>query len=171
MTTMRAMAGRTNSRVLQPSTKELVSSGQSLVRKWRLDARRPGPQLAPWQLRLASELMRAQISGSIAIPDIAQECGISLSYFVRGFRNMVGVSPYEWFLGQRVLRAKQLLMASDAPIAEIALECGFADQSHFTNAFVRRVGKTPRKWRREAWSICAFTEHQTLPRDQGCASG
>lgn len=108
----------------------------------------PGPKLAPWQVRLAQEAMGARISGSIMITDIAGECRLSMSYFVRAFRNTVGVAPYDWFLGQKVLRAQELLVRSDASLAEIALECGFTDQSHFTNTFVRRVGQTPLQWRR-----------------------
>jgi AraC-like DNA-binding protein len=73
-----------------------------------------------------------------------------MSYFVRAFTSTVGISPYSWFIGQRVLRAMILLSHSRMPIAEIALECGFVDQSHFTNTFVRRAGKTPRQWRQQA---------------------
>lgn len=107
-----------------------------------------GPRLAPWQVRVAQQAMGARISSTIMIPDIAGKCRLSMSYFVRAFRNTVGVAPYAWFLGQKIIRAKELLERSDASLAQIALECGFADQSHFTNTFVRKVGMTPLQWRR-----------------------
>lgn len=44
--------------------------------------------------------------------------------------------------------AKELLRSSPLSLAEIALACGFADQSHFTRAFARLVGMTPGAWRR-----------------------
>jgi AraC family transcriptional regulator len=47
----------------------------------------------------------------------------------------------------RLEAAKQLLASSPLPIAQIAMELGFSDQSHFTNAFKRRIGVTPRSYR------------------------
>jgi AraC family transcriptional regulator len=110
-----------------------------------------GPRLAPWQERLAKELMRAHLHETISISDLARACRLSMSHFVRAFTQTAGVAPYSWFIGQRVLRAKELMAQSHLPLAEIALECGFVDQSHFTNTFVRRIGTTPLQWRRQAW--------------------
>lgn len=94
--------------------------------------------------------MAARVGETMQVSDLSCACRLSMSHFVRAFTNTVGVAPYSWFIGQRVLRAMALLAQSRSPIAEIALECGFADQSHFTNTFVRRVGKTPLQWRKEA---------------------
>ena len=112
--------------------------------------KRSQPCLAPWQVNLAKKMMASRVGETMQVSELASACRLSMSYFVRAFANTVGVSPYSWFIGQRVLRAMTLLAQSGAPIAEIALECGFADQSHFTNTFVRRAGKTPRQWRKEA---------------------
>jgi transcriptional regulator GlxA family with amidase domain len=114
---------------------------------------RPGPagaKLAPWQVRVALEALGAEISGSVAIPLIAARCGLSFSHFVRAFRNTVGVAPYDWFLERKVELAQSLLASSELPLAQIALECGFVDQSHFSKTFVRRAGQTPLQWRRAA---------------------
>jgi AraC family transcriptional regulator len=110
--------------------------------------RRSQPRLAPWQERLAKETMRAHMGSQIAMVDIAQICRLSLSHFVRAFGNTVGVAPYRWFLSARVEHAKGLLNGTVLPLAQIALECGFSDQSHFTNTFVRHAGITPGRWRR-----------------------
>ncbi|WP_380871923.1 hypothetical protein ACFB49_28810 [Sphingomonas sp. DBB INV C78] len=117
-----------------------------------------GPRLASWQERLAKETMSANLGETIAISDLARACRLSMSYFVRAFTNTVGIAPYTWFIGQRIVLAKDLLAQSHYPLAEIALECGFVDQSHFTNTFVRRVGTTPLQWRRAAWG------DRSLPR-------
>lgn len=111
---------------------------------------RPQPSLAPWQVQLAKKIMAARVGETMQVSELSCACRLSMSYFVRAFTSTVGISPYSWFIGQRVLRAMILLSHSRMPIAEIALECGFADQSHFTNTFVRRAGKTPRQWRQEA---------------------
>ncbi|WP_254684498.1 helix-turn-helix transcriptional regulator, partial [Edaphosphingomonas haloaromaticamans] len=87
---------------------------------------------------------------AISIAEIAHLCRLSLSYFVRAFSNTVGIAPYAWFVQQRISRAKRLLTGTSLPLAQIALECGFSDQAHFTNAFVKATETTPARWRREA---------------------
>jgi AraC-like DNA-binding protein len=53
-----------------------------------------------------------------------------------------------WFLGRRIAKAQYLLVNSGLPLAQIALECGFSDQAHFTNAFGKATGTTPARWRK-----------------------
>ena len=93
--------------------------------------------------------MRQNIAAAISIADIASLCRLSLSYFVRAFTNTVGIAPYAWFVQQRVSQARELLMGTSLPLAQIALECGFSDQAHFTKAFAKATGLTPAKWRRQ----------------------
>jgi AraC family transcriptional regulator len=109
-----------------------------------------GPRLAPWQVKQATKIMEERLGDAVLISELAGACRLSISHFVRAFTNTVGVAPYSWFLDQRILRAMDLLVQTHASLAEIALDCGFSDQSHFTNTFVRRAGTTPLQWRREA---------------------
>jgi AraC-like DNA-binding protein len=62
----------------------------------------------------------------------SQTCGPSRGYFIRGFKKTTGKAPHQWILSQRVERARGLLMKTDMSLADVALACGFADQSHFT---------------------------------------
>lgn len=64
------------------------------------------------------------------------------------FREAYGASPHQYILAKRVERAKALLLATDLPIAEIALETGFSSQSHLTTAFGRFTGVPPAEFRR-----------------------
>ena len=105
------------------------------------------PRLAPWQERLAKDIMGSQISSRVQMQQIPRSCRLSLSYFIRAFGDSVGVAPYRWLLDERVERAKRLLSETNVSLAEIALDCGFVDQSHLTNVFGRRVGTTPGRWR------------------------
>jgi AraC family transcriptional regulator len=58
-----------------------------------------------------------------------------------------------YLIRQRVERAKSMMLSSDAGFAEIAIACGFADQSHMTRLFTRLVRETPKIWRRDrTWS-------------------
>ncbi|MBT2186021.1 helix-turn-helix domain-containing protein [Sphingobium nicotianae] len=100
--------------------------------------------------------MIEQLGRPVTIPEIARACRLSVSHFKRAFSNTVGVSPYNWFLLARVERAKFLLSETAMSLAEIALECGFVDQSHFTNTFVRKTGNTPYRWRRNACGSMMF---------------
>jgi AraC-like DNA-binding protein len=103
--------------------------------------------LAAWQERRAKEML-ALNSGELSLQDIAAECGLSLTHFSRAFKRSTGLPPHAWLQMHRLKRAKDMLLASKSSLAEIALSCGFADQSHFTRMFARTVGIAPGKWRR-----------------------
>jgi transcriptional regulator GlxA family with amidase domain len=104
--------------------------------------------LAPWQLRRTYNFIEAHLDGDPSISDLAKECGLSASHFARAFRQSCGVSPHRWLLRRRVERAKRLLLEGEQGLAQIALACGFVDQSHLTRVFARSEGHTPAKWRR-----------------------
>lgn len=104
--------------------------------------------LAPWQARRATEMIRESLDGNIHLSDMARECGLSVSHFTRAFRKSFGLSPYRWLLERRMDRAKALLVTSDLPIADIAVQAGFSDQAALTRAFGRIVGDSPGRWRR-----------------------
>jgi AraC family transcriptional regulator len=104
--------------------------------------------LAPWQLNRATEMLKANLDGQIALSQVARECKLSVSHFVRAFKQAIGQPPYRWLLQQRIDAAKQLLLHSGLPMAEIALKCGFADQACFIRAFRKLLDTTPGEWRR-----------------------
>jgi AraC family transcriptional regulator len=59
------------------------------------------------------------------------------------------MTPHKWLQLRRIQQAKTLLLESSITTAEIAVICGFADQSHLTRVFTRLVGTPPSGWRRE----------------------
>jgi AraC family transcriptional regulator len=103
--------------------------------------------LAPWQVHRAKEYMRANYVNQISVAQVASECGLSPAHFSRAFKLSTGVTPHNWLQTCRVRMARELLKSADGSLAEIALACGFFDQSHFTRVFKRVVGQTPRVWR------------------------
>jgi AraC family transcriptional regulator len=117
-----------------------------------LQAPLPAPRggLAPWQERRARELLEANLEGGVSLEDIAGACRLSASYFARAFKQSTGLAPHRWLLQRRVSKAKTLLRDPSLSLAEVALECGFADQSHFTRVFGQWFGTTPGAWRRWA---------------------
>ncbi|MEY2170644.1 MULTISPECIES: helix-turn-helix transcriptional regulator [unclassified Rhodanobacter] len=104
--------------------------------------------LAPWQERRAKEVMRASVVEGIALAALAQACGLSPSAFVHAFRQSTGSTPHQWLMLLRTELAMQLMRESDQPLAAIARQAGFADQSHFTRVFMAKTGTTPGVWRK-----------------------
>jgi AraC-like DNA-binding protein len=106
--------------------------------------------LAPWQLRRATEMMTSLSDDNLSLKELAANCGLSVSYFVRAFKASTGDSPHRWILRHRIECSKAMLIHGEAALVEIAARCGFADQSHFTRIFRSFVGITPSAWRRSA---------------------
>lgn len=115
-----------------------------------LPPRSPKGRLTPQQLRRAKELLASRRDGDLTLAALARECGLSRSYFLQAFRATAGCTPHRWLQRHRVATAQAMLRDSAATIAEIALLCGFADQSHMTRVFTRLTGHTPAAWRRLA---------------------
>ena len=104
--------------------------------------------LAPWQERRAKELLNANLEGAIPLNRLAAECGLSVRHFARAFRQSTGAAPHRWLLKRRVELARGLLGDPGLSLAEIAVRCGFSDQSHFTRVFRAMSGASPGAWRR-----------------------
>ncbi len=99
---------------------------------------------------LAKNLLLENLDGQISILDVSRACNLSRGYFIRAFRETTGVTPYQWLLNERIARARELLRGSQVSLSEVAISCGFADQSHFTRVFTNVVGTTPGHWRRNS---------------------
>lgn len=110
--------------------------------------RRAGAGLAPWQLRRVRAFVDAHLGSDLSIADLAAECRLSPSHFARIFSASTGTSPHKWLVKRRIERAKTLLLGGVDELSQIALACGFADQSHFTRVFLRYEGQSPGRWRR-----------------------
>ena len=113
-----------------------------------MSARFPQGGLAPAHERRVQELMSASLNEEVPLSRLAAECGLSVRHFARAFRQSTGMPPHRWLLNHRVDRAKMLLRNRALSLTEVALLCGFADQSHFTRVFSNRIGCAPGKWRR-----------------------
>jgi len=126
----------------------LVAHFAHIYGDMRIDSQPVRGGLATWQVRRSTEMLLARIDGDACLSQVARECQLSLSHFVRAFKQTVGQPPYRWLVEQRVRVAKELLMQSALPMAEIATKCGFADQASFIRAFKRTSEMTPGEWRR-----------------------
>ena len=84
----------------------------------------------------------------IRMRDLAREAGVHPVHLARVFRRMEKRTPGEYQQRLQVRAACELLRDLEWPLAVIAAECGFADQSHFTRVFRRMTGTTPAQFRR-----------------------
>jgi AraC-like DNA-binding protein len=103
--------------------------------------------LPPKVLRRIREYIDDNLERRISVGLLAGLANLSVCYFVRAFRQSMGVTPHDYLIRQRVGKAKQLLAGTDMPLSEIALAAGFADQSHFARRFRQHVGMLPRHYR------------------------
>ena len=107
---------------------------------------RPGSWLARVR-EILHELSPAQPS----LAELADAVGRHPAHVARAFRREYGSTIGEYVRALRLERATALL-AEDLPLARIAQDAGFADQSHFTRAFRRHTGLTPARYRARIWN-------------------
>src|SRR3984893_12823418 len=105
--------------------------------------------LAGHQLRRIKEFLDVHISKEIGISELASLVGLSQFHFIRAFKCLVGRSPYQYVLSERISAAKEMLSKSDLSIADVALAVGFSDASQLNRVFRRLIGVTPTAFRRE----------------------
>ena len=110
--------------------------------------RSPEPGNAPPWLRRAREFLRDGDAPKGGMEGIAREVGVHPVHLARAFRKHYGCAPADFARGIRVEEARRRLAKTDDALGTIALEAGFADQSHLTRAFRARTGLTPGAYRR-----------------------
>ena len=97
----------------------------------------------PSWLRRAQEMIADMSSEELGIADIAEAIGVHRVYLARQYIRHLGCTPGDDLRRRRVERATQLIMTSDQALSDIALACGFCDQSHLNRAFLQQWGLTP----------------------------
>jgi AraC family transcriptional regulator len=104
----------------------------------------------PRDERRAVEAMRAIDAGAaepLGLSDMAERAGLSRYHFLRAFRAATGTTPHQYLVASRLRRAARLLLATELPVTEVALEAGFGDLSNFIRTFRRAAGRSPRAFR------------------------
>jgi AraC-like DNA-binding protein len=94
----------------------------------------------------AIDLIEAHFARPLSLQDLADAAGLGIRQLTRAFREATGRSPHQYLLHRRIEQAK-LLIGQGLPLAEVAGQCGFSDQSQLTRTFARQVGTTPGHFR------------------------
>jgi AraC family transcriptional regulator len=111
------------------------------------DDRRAGG-LGDCQFAAVRAVMEERLAEPVSLAELALLAGLSVSQFSRQFRARTGLAPHRFLLGLRVDQACRLLRTDRAPIAEIAVRCGFSHQEHLTRVMRTHLDTTPGAMRR-----------------------
>ncbi|RCW68534.1 helix-turn-helix domain-containing protein [Pseudorhodoferax soli] len=91
------------------------------------------------------------LAGDLRISTLAQTASMSAYHFTRVFKATYGLPVHAYVLDRRIEAASKALRRNpDRSVVEIAADCGFSSQAHFTDVFRKRTGATPARWRRAA---------------------
>lgn len=110
----------------------------------------PSTVQAQQPMKRVMDFVQAHLNQDLSLEALAQQAGFSPYHFARVFRQATGESPHQFVLRQRIERAQRLLKEKDMPLAHVALESGFANQSHLTQVFKRHLGLTPRTYQQDS---------------------
>lgn len=98
------------------------------------------------QVDKIDQYIEENIGDNIAVDDLADLLGCSKFYFLREFKKLIGVTPYQYLLNKRLKQARVALSSGSVNIALTAIELGFNDQPHFTRAFKNHFDMTPEQY-------------------------
>lgn len=104
--------------------------------------------ISPKALQRVCDYIERNLDRSLYLDDLARVTGLSRCHFVRAFKQSVGTTPHYYLMQKRAEYASELLRETDIPLAQIALRCGFSDQSHLCRSFRMFFHSTPRSFRK-----------------------
>ena len=120
----------------------LVRHGEAGARQ--VDGRAAGGD----RMARARDHLQAHYADDISVQTLAAVAGLSRAHLTRAFAQRFGVPPHIYLNAVRVRKAQDAMLAGGA-LAEVAADCGFADQSHFSRRFKGALGVAPAQWLRQ----------------------
>jgi AraC family transcriptional regulator len=113
--------------------------------------------LTRWQVRRLDEYIGQHLDTPIRTCNLATQLNLSSSHFSHVFKQTFGITPLAYVARKRIEAAREMMLATDRSLTQIAHAHGFCDQSHFTRTFRRETGLSPLLWRQR----CAVSKAQT----------
>ena len=109
-------------------------------------------RVIPRWLRVAREYLEANFLRPLSLAEVAEVAGVHRVHLSREFRRHFSTTVGEFLRRKRIEHACQLVSKTTDPLADVAMSCGFSDQSHFSATFRRQIGLTPGRFRQMAQS-------------------
>lgn len=98
-------------------------------------------------IKTVTEMIHIRYSEPILIDDMMKDIPLSKYYFIRIFKRIMGVTPYNYLIHYRINISKILLRSTDMSVGEIAEKCGFLDTSNFITQFKKYTGQRPLQYK------------------------
>ena len=108
-----------------------------------------GGRMRDFYIKEAISYIEQNFQNDISVEDIAKFCSLNRSYFGKIFRDALGKSPQEFLINYRMSKAAELLKLTELSIGDISNAVGYPSQLHFSRAFKKIHGISPRQWRNE----------------------
>lgn len=83
------------------------------------------------------------------LEELTARSGVKKTLFLQSFRRVTGTTPKQYILGLRLEYARDLLLETDVPVAQVAERCGFSDSFYFSRCFKNHFSTSPRQYRKE----------------------
>lgn len=103
--------------------------------------------ISPVRLARVMEYIEHSAMRKVTLAELADIANLSAYHFSRVFKRQTGMTPYQAVTVKRMELSRRLLASGEKTIAEVAIECGFSTHAHFTTAFRKHMGMTPRRYR------------------------
>jgi AraC-like DNA-binding protein len=100
------------------------------------------------RINKAKDLIKSNIESAMSQEDIAKKIGVGYSWYRRMFKEYTGVSPAQYQLQQKLIRAKEILTTTNKTVSEIAFSLHFENVCQFSTFFKKKEGITPSEFRR-----------------------
>lgn len=119
----------------------------ALIRSSSTQTLNQRPQLRDFYIQEAVTFMEQNYQRNLTVEEIAGVCRLNRSYFSKLFRDNLGCPPQEFLIRLRLAKAVELMKTTSSSIGDISALCGYPNQLHFSRAFKKRYGISPREWR------------------------
>ncbi len=106
-----------------------------------------GSRLQDFYIQEAVTFMEHNYQRELTVEEVADVCKLNRSYFSKLFRDTMGCPPQEFLIRLRLSKAAELMQTTKSSIGDISAACGYPNQLHFSRAFKKRYGVSPREWR------------------------
>ncbi|MFC3804324.1 helix-turn-helix domain-containing protein [Cohnella sp. GCM10012308] len=127
-------------RILLSVNRELGTGGRGQTAQ--------APAIGPLWMRDTLLFIDTHYADDIGLRELSKRASVSPAHFSRVFKQMTGMNVTGFIAAKRIVKAKEMLLATDRGVAQIAAECGFESLPHFHRLFKRIVGVTPAAYRR-----------------------